>query len=106
MPTAIEWYDPQGQLVSNSSGDEVNQFGAGGIRSATLTFKSYQESQGGKYECRVTGPGNYSEKLPVCIGKCYTLDGYILCNCIRVLFQWLQTAQVSTRCAHILYRPG
>ena len=71
VPTAIEWYTPQGELVSNNTGSEVNQAGAGD-RAATLNFQSYQQSQGGKYECRVTGPGNYSEKLPVCIGECYT----------------------------------
>ena len=52
VPTAIEWYNPQGQVVSRNGGDVVNQ--------------------GGKYECRVTGPGDNLEKLPVCIGECYT----------------------------------
>ena len=72
-PTAIEWYNPQGQLVSRNGGEEVNQASAG-ARATLLNFQSYQQSQGGKYECRVTGPGNYSEnsKLPVCIGECYT----------------------------------
>ena len=41
---------------------------------AYLIFDSYQQSQGGKYECRVSGPGNNLEKLPVCIGECYTLS--------------------------------
>ena len=72
VPTAIEWYNPQGQLVSRDGGDEVNQAGAGGGRAALLNFQSYQQSQGGKYECRVTGPGNYSEKLLACIGECCT----------------------------------
>ena len=67
VPTAIVWYNPQGRLVSRDGGDEVNQHRAG--RTAFLTFQSYQQSQGGRYECRVTGPGNYSEKLPVCIGE-------------------------------------
>ena len=71
VPTAIEWYNPQGQLVSRDGGDEVNQAGAGGT-ATFLNFQSYQRSQGGKYECRVTGPGNYLEKLPVWIGECYT----------------------------------
>ena len=71
VPTATEWYNPQGQLVSKDGRDEVNQ-GGGGRRAASLNFQSYQQDQGGKYECRVTGPGNYSEKLPVCIGECYT----------------------------------
>ena len=69
VPTAIEWYNPQGQLVSRDGGDEVNQAGGGG-RAAFLNFQSqYQKCQGGTYECRVTGPGNNLEKLSVCIGK-------------------------------------
>ena len=71
VPTAIEWYNPQGQLVSRSSEDEVNQVG-GGSRAALLNFRSYQQSQGGKYECRVTVSGNNLEELPVCIGEHYT----------------------------------
>ena len=78
-PTAIEWYNPQGQRVSRDGGDEVNQVSGGSNgangRTAFLTFKSYRQSQGGRYECRVTGPGNYSEKLTVCIGECYTMGG-------------------------------
>ena len=70
-PTTIEWYNQLGQLVSNNTGDEVNQAGAGG-RAAPLNFQSYQQSQGGRYECRVTGPGDNLEKLHVCIGECYT----------------------------------
>ena len=77
-PTAIEWYNPQGQLVPRDGGDEVNQAGGGG-RGTFLHFKSYQQSQGGRFECRVTGPGNYSEKLTVCIGERYTLGGCGLC---------------------------
>ena len=68
-PTAIEWYNPQGRLVSRDGGHEVHQAGAGST-ATLLTFQSYEQSQGGKYECRVTGPGDYSEKLPVCIGEC------------------------------------
>ena len=71
VPTAIEWYNPQGQLVSRNGGDEVNQADISGT-ATLLNFRSYQQSQGGRYECRVTGPGNYSEKLLVCIGECYT----------------------------------
>ena len=77
-PTVIEWYSPQGQLVSRDGGDEVNQAG-GGSRATFLNFQSYQQSQGGKYECRVTGPGDNLEKLSVCIGECYTLGGCRLC---------------------------
>ena len=71
VPTAIEWYNPQGQLVSRNNGSEVFQ-AVGGSRAAILAFQSYTQSQGGKYECKVTVPGNYSEKLPVCIGEHYT----------------------------------
>ena len=70
VPTSIEWYNPQGQLVSKNNRDEVNQVsGTSGGRIAYLTFRSYQQSQGGKYECRVAGPGNYTERLSVCIGE-------------------------------------
>ena len=70
VPTSIEWYNPQGRLVSKNSGDEVNQGIFGCInRALTLTFGSYQQSQGGTYECRVAGPGNNSESLSVCIGE-------------------------------------
>ena len=68
LPTSIEWYNPQGQLVSRNGGDEVNQAG-GSSRAAVVTFRSYQQSQGGKYECRVAGPGNNLERLSVCIGE-------------------------------------
>ena len=71
VPTSIEWYNPQGQLVSRDGGDAVNQQPAGGGRIAFLTFRSYQQRQGGKYECRVAGPGNNTERLPVCIGGCH-----------------------------------
>ena len=71
VPTSIEWYDPEDQLVSRFSRDKVRQAAINGM--AHLIFQRYQQSQGGKYECRVTVPGNNSEKLPVCIGECYTL---------------------------------
>ena len=71
VPTSIEWYNPQGQLVSKDGGDRVNQQVAGAGRSLHLNFHSYQQSQGGKYECRVTGPGNKLERLAVCIGGCH-----------------------------------
>ena len=71
VPTSIEWYNSQGQLVSNDSGDEVNQQAAGGARSVRLNFRSYHQSQGGMYECRVAGPGNNTERLTVCIGERY-----------------------------------
>ena len=69
VPTSIEWYNSQGQSVSGDSRDAVNQQAAGGGRIVYLNFPSYQQSQGGKYECRVTGPGNNSETLSVCIGE-------------------------------------
>ena len=70
--TSFEWYNPQGQLVSKDGSDVLRQ-AADGV-STYLIFDSYQRSQGGKYECR----GNVCsldklEKLPVCIGECYTL---------------------------------
>ena len=69
VPTSMEWYNPQGQLVSKDAGDEVNQALAIGGRAAVLFFHSYQRSQGGKYECKVDLPGNYTEKLLAFIGK-------------------------------------
>ena len=72
VPTSIEWYNPQGQLVSSNNMEEVNQVtGTGGNRRASLNFQSYHQSQGGKYECRVARPGNNTERLPVCIGEHY-----------------------------------
>jgi len=76
VPTSIGWYNPQGQLVSKDGGDEVNQQAAGSGRAATLTFHSYQRSQGGKYECRVDLPGNNTEKLLAFIGEWHNL-----CDC-------------------------
>ncbi len=49
VPTSIEWYNPQGQLVLRDGGDVVNQHAAGGGRIAHLNFHSYHQSQGGKY---------------------------------------------------------
>ena len=69
VPTAIVWYDPQGQLVSRDGRGEVHQAFISGGSGARLNFLSYQQSQGGRYECRVTGPGDNLEKLPVCIGE-------------------------------------
>ena len=70
VPTSIGWYGPQGQLVSRDGGDKVYQAAAAGDRGAYLHFQSYQQSQGGKYECRVAVPGKNLEKRPVCIGEC------------------------------------
>ena len=77
VTAAIEWYNPQGQLVSKDGRDRVNQAVISGGTAARLNFQSYQQSQGGKYECRVTGPGNNLEQLPVCIGECYTYLGWL-----------------------------
>ena len=57
---AIEWYNPQGQLVSKDDGDAVNQLQAGRlltIVTAQLTFQRYQQSQveGTSAECLVQG---------------------------------------------------
>ena len=71
VPTSIEWYNPQDQLVTRDGGDAVNQQAAGGGRIAHLNFHSYQQSQGGKYECRVAGAGNNLKRLPVCISECH-----------------------------------
>ena len=67
--------------MSRDGGDEVRQTVLGRI--AYLTFQSYQQSQGGKYECRVSGPENNLEKLPVCIGECYPLG--VAVNYVHVL---------------------
>ena len=75
VPTLIGWYNPQDQLVSSNNREEVNQAAAGGGRFSALTFQSYQQSQGGPYECRVAGPVNNTETLPVCIGKCHAWGG-------------------------------
>ena len=75
-PSSIKWYDPQDQVVSRDAGDEVYQTGGGG-RIAYLNFQSYQQSQGGQYECRVNVSGNNSN-LSVCIGECYTLSCFVI----------------------------
>ena len=72
VPTSMEWYNPQGQLVARDGVDEVIPQASGGGRIVHLNFYSYQQSHGGKYECRVAGPGNNTERVAVCIGECYT----------------------------------
>ena len=69
VPTSIDWYNPQGQLVSSNNREEVNQQAAGGGRTSTLTFRSYKQSQGGRYECKVAIQDNL-ERLAVCISEC------------------------------------
>ena len=50
VPTSIEWYNPQGQLVSRNNSDEVNQVaGTGGgiglqYSPSTVTNKAKVES--------------------------------------------------------------
>ena len=78
--------------MSRNNRDEVNQAGSSS-RSATLTFRNYQQSQGGKYECRVTGPGNNTESLPVCIGECYTLGE---CSLLYTLSPPTQQIYIAT----------
>ena len=68
VPTSIEWYNPEGLLVSKDDDDAVNQASSSNV-SIPLTFRRYQRRQGGRYECRVVGPGDTLEKLPVCIGE-------------------------------------
>ena len=65
--------------MSKDGRDVVNQAVVSGGRAVFLSFKRYQQSHGGRYECRVTGPGDNLEKLPVCIGECCTLGGCRLC---------------------------
>ena len=60
--------------MSTNNREEVNQGGVGGGKGAILTFQSYQQSQGGKYECRVAGPVNNTETLSVCIGECHAWE--------------------------------
>ena len=61
--------------MSRNIRDEVNQQAAGGGRTSRLTFQSYKQSQGGKYECRVAVPGKNLERLAVCISEC---NNYII----------------------------
>ena len=101
VPTSIEWYNPQGQLVSRNGGDEVNQAGAGGGRIATLNFQSYRQSQGGKYECRVTVPGKTLEKLPVLIGQCHLFQK-ITAHVTPVQLQRLLYYATFVRTVHVV----
>ena len=74
--------------MSRNNRKEVNQAVSGGGRSAILTFRSYKQSQGGAYECRVAGPRNNTERLPVCIGECHAWgDGRRLLS--RNMCMWL-----------------
>ena len=68
MPSSIEWYNPEGLLVSKDRNDAVNQASSSNV-AIPLTFRRFQERQSGRYECRVAGPGDILEKLPVHIGE-------------------------------------
>ena len=97
--STIGWYDPQGQLVSWNIGDEVKQFIPQFGKEVYLIFNTYQQSQGGKYECRVTVPGNNSEKLLVCIGEakpCVITDCYITTTAQPYICK-----SFNIHCAHI-----
>ena len=56
VPTSIEWYNSEGLLVSKDDDDAVNQASNSNV-SIPLTFRRYRERQGGRYECKVAGPG-------------------------------------------------
>ena len=97
VPSSIGWYDTQGQMVSTDVRDLVYQADAVGHRVAILHFQSYQQSQGGKYECRVAVEGNNLEKLSVCIGECCTFS-----DCKLLIASLPQTAQTDTLYIHII----
>ena len=77
--------------MSRSDGDAVNQALTVRGRAAILTFHSYQRSQGGKYECKVDLPGNYTEKLLAFISEC------TLCDCIIKSVNDTHSSAVSNR---------
>ena len=93
--------------MSRNNTEQANQAGGSG-RAAILTFRIYQQSQGGTYECRVAGPGNNTESLPVCIGECCTFlltvkpatsdNGVFLVPSIHHLY-CVRTIQINTRCS-------
>ena len=53
VPTSIEWYNPEGLLVSKDDDDAVNQASSSNV-ATPLHFRRYQERLGGRYECRVS----------------------------------------------------
>ena len=61
--------------MSRNGRDEVNQAVVSGGRAARLNFQSHRQSQGGRYEYRVTGPGANLERLSVCTGEFYSFGG-------------------------------
>ena len=105
VPTSIEWYTSPDHLVSKDLGDAVNQQVAGGGRIAYLNFHRYHQNQGGKYECRVAGPGNNLERLPLCIGECYTFlltDKPTTCDSEVFLLPRIHTTPYSPRTPPVL----
>ena len=59
----------------------VNQVvGSGGGRAAILTFQNYQQSQGGKYECRVTVPGTTWRSCLFALVSAIPSNGCVLCR--------------------------
>ena len=105
VPTSIEWYNPQGQLVSRNNRDAVNQVaGTGGGRVAVLTFHIYQQSQGGKYECRVNISENNLDKLSVFIGECHAWgDGCGLLSIIALTTLPCQSSNILVKAYEVLY---
>lgn len=77
VPSELQWYDPHCLPVSTDLSEDVHQLqtvpllGEQG-RAVLLVFKSYQESQRGKYECRVRRTVNEASQLqvlPLLVGK-------------------------------------
>ena len=55
----VQWYGPDGEPVVDVDGVQVR--GAGSFQ--TLTFTSYQSSQGGQYECRSSKDGTKDTQI-------------------------------------------
>ena len=82
VATAIQWYNPEGRLVSRNSGDNVYQFVVDHGRVTYLNFISYNHSLKGKYECRVYHVNEFMETLHLhigeyCIHTSDNADGYL-----------------------------
>lgn len=75
-PKEVQWYDPHCRLVSTNPTEDVyqtNPVSGDQGRAVLLVFKSYQQSQGGKYYCRVErtlSEGSQLLVLPLIIGEC------------------------------------
>ena len=81
VPITIQWYNPEGELVSGNSGHAVHQFVVGQGRAAYLNFRSYSPSHRGRYECRVLHRNNRMEISRVCIGESCAL--LVAHRCVR-----------------------